>query len=308
MVFGGAMICGAAKALARRIPPVDALIRQRDALLDHRDALLVELDKTRRQFQAARAASDALISHRDALIDERDKIRDEFLAIKAGLERPHFANDYGMHVRGLMASHPIDEAMSLAVGGSYDEVGREEVAILRKFGLSEGMAIIDLGCGSGRLAKHLGLTFQTLEYLGIDVVQELLDYAATKSPPHFRFIMNHELCIPAPTDSTDFVVAFSVFTHLLHEETYLYLQDAKRVLRSGGSIVLSFLESIHGWQIFEEMLKHRSASNKGHLNMFAERSQIKAWAMHLGLQVVGFDCGPGHDAQGQSIAVLTKPT
>ena len=197
--------------------------------------------------------------------------------------------------------------MSLAVGGAYDEVGRAEVAILRQFGLTDGMAVIDLGCGSGRLAKHLGLNFQGLEYLGIDVIQEFLDYAAARSPPHFRFILNQELCIPAPTNSVDFVAAFSVFTHLLHEETYLYLQDARRVLRAGRPIVLSFLESMHGWQIFEEMLNHRRASNKGHLNMFTERSQIEAWAKHLGMELTAFDFGSLHDAGGQSIAVLTKP-
>src|SRR5436309_11178820 len=35
---------------------------------------------------------------------------------------------------------------------------------------------VDFGCGSGRLAVHLART-GTVAYLGLDVVQELLDYA-----------------------------------------------------------------------------------------------------------------------------------
>jgi cyclopropane fatty-acyl-phospholipid synthase-like methyltransferase len=42
--------------------------------------------------------------------------------------------------------------------------------------------------------------------------------------------------------SADIVIAFSVFTHLLHEECYAYLQDAARVLTPGGKFVFSFFE------------------------------------------------------------------
>ena len=38
------------------------------------------------------------------------------------------------------------------------------------------------------------------------------------------------------------ILAFSVFTHLLHEESFIYLEDFKRVLKPGGSVVFSFLE------------------------------------------------------------------
>lgn len=322
------MIRGAIKAIVRQIPPVDALIRHRDALRYHRDALLVELEKTKSQFETAKsqfetaknqfetaksqfetakAASDALIRHRDGLLRERENLKSELLSAKAAVGRPHFVNDYIAHVRELMKLHPIDEAMSLAVGGSYDEVGRDELAILQRFGLIDGMTVVDLGCGSGRLAKHLGLAFQHLEYLGIDVVQELLDYAATKSPAHFRFMLHREISLPAAVHSADFVAAFSVFTHLFHEETYMYLREAKKVLRPGGKIVLSFLESRHSWKIFEEMVKHRKNGNEGHLNMFIERAQIDAWSKHLGMQVVGFDFGLLHDGHGQTVAVLNKP-
>ena len=43
----------------------------------------------------------------------------------------HFIEDYERHVANLIATHPIDEAMSLAVGGSYELVGGIEHDLLR---------------------------------------------------------------------------------------------------------------------------------------------------------------------------------
>jgi ubiquinone/menaquinone biosynthesis C-methylase UbiE len=219
---------------------------------------------------------------------------------------PHFVSEYTRHVRNLMASHPLDEAMSLAVGGRYDEIGKWEVNLLKACGLGEGMSVIDLGCGSGRLAKHLGLSFNDIRYVGIDVVQELLDYAASKSPPHFRFVRHHQLSIPAPDSSADFVIAMSVFTHLFHEESYIYLEDMKRVLRPGASVVFSFLESRYGWPTFETMLRNRKAGTKTHLNMFMERPQIEEWCKHLGIELKGFDLSEHRHGRGQTVAVLVK--
>jgi ubiquinone/menaquinone biosynthesis C-methylase UbiE len=264
------MIREFAKAFARRVPAIDSLIKQRNDLLRE----VAELKEHKAQLLQAKR---------------------------------HFVEDYETFVRQLIASHPLDEAMSMAVGGNYDIVGSMLVNILRGCGIREASSIIDLGCGSGRLAKHLGLNFPRIEYLGIDVVQELLDYAATQSPAHFRFVRHCDLSIPAPDQSADFVTAFSVFTHLFHEESYIYLLDCRRVLRPFGSIVFTFLESARNWPIFEGMLSDVKAGHKTHLNMFFERPQIETWAKRLDLGLMGFDFGPPHDGHGQTVAVLRKP-
>jgi SAM-dependent methyltransferase len=93
----------------------------------------------------------------------------------------HFVEDYERHAAHLIKNHPLDEAVSLAIGGGYEEFGRIEADILRYAGLKDGMSLIDLGCGSGRLATVLGRTMK-IEYTGIDIVQALLDYAESKSP------------------------------------------------------------------------------------------------------------------------------
>jgi len=113
-----------------------------------------------------------------------------------------------------------------------------------------------------------------LQYFGTDIVQKLLDYAKTKSRPGFRFQRHLEISIPAENNTAaDFVSFFSVFTHLLHEETYLYLQDAARVLKSGGKVVATFLEfeASHQWPIFEGTVGQYQAKTRPHLNVFSER-------------------------------------
>jgi len=98
---------------------------------------------------------------------------------------PHFVNEYTALVKSLIEKHPLDEAMSLAVGGGdYDDIGMLLTEIVKACGITGDEHLVDLGCGSGRLAKHLGIAFPQLDYFGIDVVQELIDYAATKGAIH----------------------------------------------------------------------------------------------------------------------------
>ena len=226
---------------------------------------------------------------------------------------PHFVADYEKLVAGLVATLPLDEAMSRAVGGDYQRTGQIQCAALRHLGLRDGQSLIDLGCGSGRLAAALGHSLR-INYLGIDIVQALLDYAASKSPAHYRFIRSHALHVPAPDASADMVCAFSVFTHLQHTETYLYLEDIRRVLRPTGRLVFSFVEfaSAAHWQMFEATVEAQRHDTLPHLNQFIERSVIDLWAEKLGFVHEGYVDGttapwPDAPALWQSIAVLRRP-
>ncbi len=225
----------------------------------------------------------------------------------------HFVEDYEKLVAHLVATLPIDEAMSRAVGGAFEQVGLVERAVVAYAGLHDGQQIIDLGCGSGRLAWALGQAMQ-VEYIGIDIVQALLDYAVTRSPPDYRFILNRTLAIPAPDMSADMVTAFSVFTHLLHVESYLYMEDIFRVLRPGGRLVFSFLEFAEPkhWNVFGLTLDAQRRSTLPHLNQFIERNAIDLWCQKLGFIREAFVDGsdaPWGDAPPlwQSLAILRRP-
>ena len=169
---------------------------------------------------------------------------------------------YPEFVSALLKAHPRDEAMSLAVGGGFEALGLLERALLIQWGLGPNDYLIDVGCGSGRLAKPLSY-YLSGQYLGIDVVPELLDYARTLvGRPDWRFEVAEGFRIPEQDCRADVVCFFSVFTHLLHEQSYLYLQEAKRVLKPNGMIVFSFFEftiPVH-WEVFQSAIDGAQSS------------------------------------------------
>ena len=174
----------------------------------------------------------------------------------------HFIEDYERLVARHVETYPIDEAMSLVVGGgSYEIFGQMEAEIVQAAGLRDGMRLVDLGCGSGRLASAL----------------------------------HRGLSIPQETGSADMVSAFSLFTHLLQAESHAYLEEAARILKPGGKVVFSFLEFAEAthWNIFEQRKANARAGSGDHLNVHgAQRHR------HLGRKTLSEDPFPTARAKG----------
>ncbi len=201
--------------------------------------------------------------------------------------RFHFVDDYRKLVADLISKYPLEEAMSRAVGGSFDALGELEKRLLIHYGLQPEHFVVDVGCGSGRLACALTSYLTAGRVFGTDVVQELLDYARGRCPPTWHFARVDGIRIPCRANVADFACFFSVFTHLLHEESYYYLLEARRVVKPGGHIVFSFLEYEHNWPVFEAGYTARIRKEPTvHLNMFIGRDAIDAWAAHLGMSIV----------------------
>lgn len=178
--------------------------------------------------------------------------------MKQDEQQPHYVNDYMRLVADLKRRHRLDDAMNMAVGNG-EGVGLIERQIVEYFGLRPRMALLDLGCGSGRLSAALSET--DIDYTGVDIVPDLLEYARSKSNSSFKFLLHRELSLPVEDRSLDMVCAFSVFTHLQHDESFLYLQDARRALKPGGVFVFSFLEftAKSHWSVFESTVSNRRA-------------------------------------------------
>src|SRR5215510_1358331 len=100
--------------------------------------------------------------------------------------------------------------MKTAIGGQFEAYGQIEADMLRFFGLRNDATLIDVGCGSGRLAIPLSKT-QRGAYLGTDVVPDLLEFARQScNRPDWQFQVVDRLRIPAPDESADMVCFFSV--------------------------------------------------------------------------------------------------
>lgn len=219
----------------------------------------------------------------------------------------HFVEDYRQLVRRLMATHDIDEAMSLAVGGDWETMGKNLSQFVQSLGLKPGMKVLDFGCGSGRLAHALSRDLDLSAYVGIDIVEELLDYATMKCPDSYKFAINHSLSIPIEGLKFDYAFGFSIYTHLLQTEIMLYSQQIFDLLKPGGRFVYSFLELENHWDIFEASCNQHKYHSRPfpHLNMFLDRNQITIIAEKCGYTVRQFI--EPEDGIGQSVVELGKP-
>lgn len=200
-------------------------------------------------------------------------------------ENPEYQIEYARHLRSIGAQYANnDEAMSLAIGGQFGAFGRLMLWLLIDEGLLPQHTLIDVGCGSGRLAKQL-VSYLRGFYLGTDILPDFIAHARSicnRSDWRFELVQGME--IPANPMSADMVCFFSVFTHLLHEDSYRYLLEAHRVLRSGGKVVFSFLEFVapSTWTVFENTVRARQTHVPHHHNQFLSRDAIQAWSQHAG--------------------------
>ena len=207
------------------------------------------------------------------------------------MAKPDIGAAYRRFVKTLRRDHDLDTAMKVAIGGEFDAMGIIEREILIQYGLQPNDYVIDVGCGSGRLAKPLS-EYLRGPYLGTDVVPDLVEYAREiVGRSDWRFEVVEGLAIPETEDRADIVCFYSVLTHLMHEQSYIYLREARRVLKPGGRIVLSFLEFALAdhWKVFEKSVAE--IGREDHLNMFIGRDAIHAWASNLSLEILAIHDG-----------------
>lgn len=239
----------------------------------------------------------------------------------------HFDSDYNKLVKDKLKSNNKHDAMAQSIGDNFYHFGVFQKELLFQYGLKNGDTILDFGCGSGRLAYALK-ELRDLGYIGIDVVEDLLDYAKNICQrKDWDFIKSTDFKFDIPNNKLDMISCFSVFTHLLHEETFAYLAEMRRVLKPGGKIIFSFLDfSIpEHWSVFVSNLLQ--LEDRVHLNQFIDSKSINVWCDHLQLDIL--DILPGNEpyilldeqvtdekgnvfndkvSLGQSVCVLQKPT
>lgn len=109
--------------------------------------------------------------------------------------------------------------------------------------LSKARAVLDWGCGCGRIARHMPALTKA-QLIGRDIDAHNIAWARANLPGDFA-----GCDLKPPLDlanaSVDVVYAMSVLTHLLADTQAAWLQELARVLRPGGIAMLTFHDARH---------------------------------------------------------------
>ena len=142
--------------------------------------------------------------------------------------------------------------------GDFRAVGEHLLELTKTRGLlGPSSRVLDIGCGSGRLAIPLTKYLVSGEYEGFDVVNAAIRWCTrhvTKRHANFHFkhvsLKNSDysfrgekaanFVFPYRESRFDCVVAYSLFTHLTWEEMRNYIRQSYRVLSPGGRLIGTF--------------------------------------------------------------------
>jgi SAM-dependent methyltransferase len=154
-----------------------------------------------------------------------------------GLARRYLMDD----LRRLVASPPLPSRTHLRQIQTtpfleeYLRVGRAAAAAVNRsfarHGVAEGSRVLDFGCGSGRVSRHLARQW---DLYGCDVDAAAIRWSNANLPG--TFVTNGSRPpLPFPDGHFQAVLSISVFTHLDWDAQRAWAAEMGRILGGGGA-------------------------------------------------------------------------
>jgi ubiquinone/menaquinone biosynthesis C-methylase UbiE len=137
--------------------------------------------------------------------------------------------------------HPVVEEYA-RLAAEYDArwsfyieaTSRETLARMR---LQPADRLLDVGCGTGALLRHLSLAHPAARLAGVDPVPEMLAMARCRLPPPIQLTAGWAEQLPFASGSFDVVVSCNAFHYI--RQPVSALREMSRVLRPGGQLVIT---------------------------------------------------------------------
>jgi len=184
----------------------------------------------------------------------------------------------------------------------FKEIGEEFVQhLINLCSLMPSQRVLDIGCGSGRMALPLtNYLNDEGKYDGVDIVRPSIEWCKrqiTSRYPNFLFhhsdIFNEYYNPNGKIDSAEYRFSFddntfdvillaSVFTHMPKPEMENYISEIHRLLKPGGSCLMTFFLINHESQ--HNMLNQQST-------LCFEEIGPKTWTANREIpnEAIGFD-------------------
>jgi ubiquinone/menaquinone biosynthesis C-methylase UbiE len=114
---------------------------------------------------------------------------------------------------------------------------RKESRNLRWFGLSDGMSVVDLGCGPGHFTQRLADLLPRVSITAVDSDERMLEHARSRLGERATILHGRAEATGLPAASFDFVLARLLFQHV--RDPLPVAQEALRLLKPGGRLVIT---------------------------------------------------------------------
>ena len=105
--------------------------------------------------------------------------------------------------------------------------------------------VLDFGCGCGRILMWFEPVAKASRFYGSDIDAEAINWSR-RNIQSVEFQTNAQLPpLPYQNDKFDFVYAISIFTHMSEDYQFYWLEEIKRVVRTGGHVILTVRGDFH---------------------------------------------------------------
>lgn len=146
--------------------------------------------------------------------------------------RPDYSIDADEYIKG--GREQVRRMLEALAREGFDPSDRDR--------FPRGARVLDFGCSSGRMLRHLRDIAETGEAWGVDIGGPTIAWAQIHLAPPFRFATTTSAPpLPFPTGTFDMIYAGSVFTHIA-ELTEAWLLELRRITRPGGMLYLTFFD------------------------------------------------------------------
>lgn len=169
----------------------------------------------------------------------------------------------------------------------------QESPILLRFGLQDGMSVLDLGCGPGSLTEQLLTLLPHSQIIALDNEAALLERARqlvhSTSADRVQFIQASVMDTGLPENSADFAFARFLFQHL--SDPVGAAQEVLRILKPNGRFALIEVDEESFPVVFDPPLPLLDAMRQKSMQDQAARGGNRSIGKHLLriLRAAGFE-------------------
>lgn len=151
--------------------------------------------------------------------------------------------------------------------------------------------VLEIGCGAGRIG--LAIAPRCRLWTGVDISPKMLAYASDRlgALKNVRLFLLRKVGLEHFSgNSFDVVYATSTFGHLDEMDRFRYVEEAARVLRPGGRLLLDNIdiESDPGWTMFvRDAKRYQDLERPPYMPRFSTASELMTYARRAGLERLG---------------------